>query len=99
MALTLFRLGIYILLAVLALWVLRDAALSDFAHILNDQLLNRGGLAGVGVLVFGLLVMLYEKATAGRKRTRCKVCRKPVIAGEFYCREHLREIVERGRNA
>jgi len=48
-------------------------------------------------LAIGFLAMLYEKSSTGRKRTRCKICKKPVIAGEFYCREHLREIVDRAR--
>ena len=98
MALTLFRAGIWILLAVLAMWVLRDAALRDFAHILNDTLLNRVGLFGFAVLGLGFLALLYEKATTGPRKTRCKVCGRPVFGTEFYCREHLREIVDRVRN-
>lgn len=98
MALVLFRIGIYLLLAVLAMWVLREEALRSFAHILTDRNLNYAGLAGLGLLALGFLTLVYEKLTVGRKKTRCKICGKPVIAGEFYCREHLREIVDRARN-
>ena len=99
MALLLFRIGIYVLLAVLAMWVLRDNVLKDFSATINDHLLNLVGLGGMAVLAMGFLALIYEKLSAGPKKTRCKVCRKPVIAGEFYCREHLREIVDRGRQA
>jgi len=99
MALALFRIGVYVLLAVLALWVLRDNALKDFEAILSDQILNWAGMSGVGLLVLGFLAMIYEKTSAGRRKVRCKVCGKPVIAGEFYCREHLREIVDRARTS
>lgn len=98
MALVLFRLGIYLLLAVLAMWVLREEVLSSFAHILTNRNLNLAGLAGLGMLAVGFLTLVYEKLTVGRKKTRCKVCGKPVIAGEYYCREHLRELVDRARN-
>lgn len=87
------------LLAVLALWVLRDNVLKDFAATLSDEVLNWAAVAGVGLLFLGFLAMLYEKASAGRKKVRCKICGKPVIAGEFYCREHLREIVDRARSS
>ncbi len=98
MALTLFRSGIYILLIVLALWVLRDAVLKDFADILNDTLLNRAGFVGLLVIGVGFIALIYEKVTAGPKKTKCQVCGRPVIAGEFYCREHLRDIVDRVRH-
>lgn len=97
MALALFRIGIYALLAVLALWVLRDNVLASFSGLLSDRVLNLLGFGGIVSLAIGFLAMLYEKSSTGRKRTRCKICKKPVIAGEFYCREHLREIVDRAR--
>ena len=97
MALTLFRTGIWILLAVLAMWVLRDAALKDFANLLNNQLLNRAGMLGFAVIGLGVLAMIYEKVAVRPKKAKCKVCGRPVIAGEFYCREHLRELVDRAR--
>ena len=97
MALTLFRLGIWILVAVMAAWVLRDAVLADFAEHLSNHVLNQAGLVGVGTLLLGVVAVIWEKLSAGPKKHRCKVCGKPVIAGEYYCREHLREIVDRAR--
>lgn len=99
MALTLFRSGVYILMVVLAIWVLRDSVLSDYSHILQDRLLNQAGLFGLAVIALGVVALIYEKVSAGPKKHRCKVCRKPVIAGEYYCREHLREIVDRVRQS
>jgi hypothetical protein len=99
MSLTCFRTGIWILLVVLAAWVLRDGVLENIRHLLNDRLIERAGLLGFATIGLGFLVMIYEKATAGPKKHKCKVCGRPVIAGEFYCREHLREIVDRVRQA
>ena len=99
MALVLFRVGIYVLLAVLAAWVLRDGLLKSYASYLTEHILNIAGLVGIGLFVLGFLAMIYEKSTSGRRRTRCKICGKPVIAGEYYCREHLREIVDRARQS
>lgn len=97
MALVLFRIGIWILLAVLAAWVLRDGVLKDFARFMTDEIITWAGISGFGVIGLGFLVLIYEKLSAGPKRNKCKVCRRPVIAGEFYCREHLRDIVDRVR--
>jgi len=97
MALTLFRLGIWILMAVLVVWVLRDAVLADFADHLSNRLLNQVGLVGLATLFLGVIAVIWEKLSAGPKKHRCKVCGKPVSAGEYYCREHLREIVDRAR--
>jgi hypothetical protein len=100
MALVLFRTGIWVLLAVLALWVLRDGGvLEDYAHLLSDELVTRLGIAGVAVLGLGFIVLIYEKLTVGPKKNKCKVCGRPVIAGEFFCREHLRDIVDRARQS
>jgi len=98
MALTLFRVGIWILVTVLVVWVLRDNILAGFADHLTHHLLNQVGLVGLGTLALGVVAIIWEKLSAGRKKLRCKVCGKPVIAGEYYCREHLREIVDRARD-
>lgn len=97
MAITLFRLGLWILLAVLATWVLRDNVLSDAAQFLNAQLLNRAGLLGIGTIALSVVALVFEKLTSGPVKRKCKTCGKPTIAGEFYCRPHLRDIMDRVR--
>lgn len=91
----LFRIGVYILLAVLGLWVLRDSVLKSLAGYLIDRNLNIAGIVGFAVIGLGFITLIYEKMSTGPKKTKCKICKKPVLTGEYYCRVHLREIVDR----
>ncbi len=85
------------LLAVLAAWVLRDSALKEAADILNSELLNRAGMLSIATIGLSVVALIYEKLTSGPKKRKCKTCGRPTIAGEFYCRPHLRDIVDRVR--
>ena len=94
MATTLFRAGLWIILLMFALYVLRETFLESVS-ILSSDMLERIGMLGVAVLVLGVGAWIYEQATGTRHRKgRCQVCRRPVFAGEIYCREHLRRVLD-----
>ena len=85
-----------------SLWAVLAAVLLAFARERLDPgalKTNSGPLlytlfvAAVLVLAFGLLMLLIEKVFSGPGHTRCAVCRKRIIKGEMYCREHLRQVI------
>ncbi len=96
MSVTFFRMGLWVILSVLALYVVRESYSGSMVAFLTDHLLNQLGAVGLGALALGVVAWLIEKAMP-KKQGRCRVCRKTVPAGEFYCRVHLRDVLERGR--
>lgn len=91
---TLLRLGLWILILVLALYVL-DATYPDqpFAELIETRMLQQAlVLAGV-LIVAGLLARVVGKGAQAVSKNRCRVCRTPIAAGAIYCRAHLRDIL------
>ncbi len=97
MSITFFRTGLWIVFSVLALYVVRETYLGTTATFLTDRLLNDLGLVGLGAIALGVVAWILEKLTP-KKKGHCRVCRRPVPAGEFYCRLHLRDVLERSRD-
>jgi hypothetical protein len=97
MSSTLLRLGLWVILLVVALYVLQqtyeDAPFVDFfAPAMLQKALALGGL----LVVAGMVMRLLEKGAAKViVKNRCVVCRKPVEQGAIYCREHLRAVLSR----
>jgi hypothetical protein len=88
------RFGLYTILVVLAIFLLRENVRGiPYADILSDTLLVQIGLAGVVLAVVGVIIGPFERLRAD-SRKKCVVCRGPVIVGKLYCRTHLREIIE-----
>lgn len=95
MSTTLLRLGLWILLLTLAGYVIRESV--DDVHVvelLNDELLRMAGLIGLGSIVVGIVVRIFEKVATKAIKTRCRVCGRAIPHGQTYCRPHLREILE-----
>lgn len=93
---TLLRFGLWVVLIALALYVIHetfpDAPQAEF---ISAPMLQKIGLVGVGLVVLGFVISLFEKAAAKTfRQQRCTVCRRPVMHGEIYCREHLRRILD-----
>ncbi|MFN2239479.1 MAG: hypothetical protein ABR524_08800 [Thermoanaerobaculia bacterium] len=89
------RFGLYTILVVLAVFVLRENVDGiPYTELLTDTLLVQIALAGVIMVVAGIILGPFERLQTKASRKRCVVCRAPVIVGKMYCRTHLREILE-----
>lgn len=96
MSSTLLRLGLWIILIAVALYVLHETfegmpASAYFEGDLLTKVLVLGGLL-VGA---GFVMRLFEKGAKVVTKNRCVVCRIPIAPGAIYCRAHLRGVLER----
>ncbi len=98
MAITILRLGLWILILSLALYVLDTSITnSPFSELVNVGLVQQ--VMGLGAILFvvGLIMRLFGK-TANRvlqKTPHCRVCNAAIPQGQIYCRTHLRGMIER----
>lgn len=96
MSQTFLRFGLWIVLIVLALYVVRESiAGSSGSEYVTDSILQRAAAVGVLLLVAGGALSILEKSASKVKLKKCAMCRQPVARGEIYCRTHLRQIIER----
>ncbi len=98
MAITILRLGLWILILSLGLYVLDTSITnSPFAELVNVGLVQQVMFLGGALFVVGLLMRVFGK-TAGKvlqKATHCRVCNTVIPNGQIYCRAHLRGMLER----
>lgn len=95
MSARLIRIGLWLVLIVLALALLREGLLDpagDLA-VASGPLIEKGLLLGAGLTVAGVILWLIQKLLGSTPKGRCAKCRRPVPKGDIYCRVHLREIV------
>ena len=94
MSSTLMRLGLWILIIVLVLYVLQESFENlPFAELSATGLLQKGLLAGVALIGVGFILRIFEKGAKVVTKSRCVVCKTPVAHGAIYCRAHLRNIL------
>lgn len=96
MSSTLLRLGLCIILIVVALYILQQTYQGlpmeeYFATAMLAKALTLGGL----LVATGFVVRLLEKGAKAMTKNRCVVCRTPVPSGAIYCRAHLRSVLHR----
>lgn len=94
MATTLLRLGLWIIILVLALYVIDESyAEQPIAQLIEGGMLQQAlALAGL-LVVAGIVLRILGKGAKAVIKNRCQVCRTPIPAGAIYCREHLRSIL------
>lgn len=92
MSSTLFRFGLYLVVAVLAVFIARDN-IAPIQQYVSDQLLQHMLLAAGAMIVVGVVLKMFEKTAKVVTKNRCAVCRTPITAGAIYCRAHLRSIL------
>ena len=94
MSTTLLRLGLWIAVLVLVLFVLAEAYPDQpVAELIPARMLAQV-LALAGVLVAaGIVFRVVGKGAKAVTKNRCQVCRTPVPPGAIYCRAHLRSIL------
>jgi uncharacterized membrane protein len=96
MSSTLLRLGLWIVILVLALYVVHESLEEQpVAEMIPVAMLGKAMVVGVALVVAGIIVRLFEKAAARVSKNRCAVCRTPIAPGAIYCRQHLRTVLSR----
>ena len=97
MSSTLLRLGLWIIILVISLYVMRETL--EESHIreyVEMGLLAKAITVGALLIVAGVVMRLLEKGSKkiGVGKNRCVVCRAPIAHGAIYCRNHLRRVLE-----
>jgi hypothetical protein len=96
MSSTLLRLGLWIILAVVALYVLHETyAGTHLEAYFSTPMLQKALALGVLLVIAGIVVRVLEKGASKIARNRCTVCRTPIPPGAIYCRAHLRNVLAR----
>src|SRR5258708_4163136 len=97
MSSTLLRLGLWVILLVVVLYVLQqtyeDAPFVDFfAPAMLQKALALGGI----LIAAGVVMRILERGAKGVVvRNRCLVCKPPIEHGAIYSREHLPRMLNR----
>lgn len=94
MANTLLRLGLWIIILVLALYVLESTYSEEHwtAFIPTAMLVQALVLAAL-LIVAGIILRVFGIGARVVSKNRCRVCRTPIPPGAIYCRAHLRTIL------
>lgn len=91
---TLLRLGLWIMILVLAAFVI-DSSYPDhpFAELIEPAMLQQVLVLAVVLLIAGVILRVLGKGAKVVSKNRCQVCRTPIAPGAIYCRAHLRSIL------
>ncbi|MGH9456939.1 MAG: hypothetical protein ACRD2J_04790 [Thermoanaerobaculia bacterium] len=93
MSAILIRFGLYTILLMLALFILNEQVELPRAELITNELLAQMGFAGFGLVVLGAITAVFEKTQKKGRKGRCVICKKPILVGDMYCREHLRQVI------
>src|ERR1051326_1139520 len=94
MSSTLQRLGLWVIIIVLVLYVVHETyENSPISEIVSVDLMQKALMVGGAVLVLGIVLRMFEKGTKAVVKNRCRACRTPIPSGAIYCRAHLRSIL------
>ena len=97
MSSTLLRLGLWIILAVVALYVLHETyADTHLAAYFSTPMLQKALIVGILLVAGGIVMRMLEKgASKVVVKNRCAICKTAIPPGAIYCREHLRSVLAR----
>jgi hypothetical protein len=94
MATTILRLGLWILILVLALFVAAESFRDQqFAEMIPMAMLRQVLVLSGFLIAAGIVGMILERGAKAVIKNRCKVCKTPIPSGAIYCRAHLRSIL------
>ena len=94
MANTLLRLGLWILILVLALYVLESTYADEpWTEMIPAAMLVQAMVLAALLIAAGLVLRVLGVGARVVTKNRCRVCRTPVPPGAIYCRAHLRNIL------
>lgn len=94
MSSTLLRLGLWIVILTLGLYVLQQNYGEEhwMQMIPGEMLVQALGLSAL-LIVAGVITRVFDKGARAIAKNRCAVCRTAIPSGAIYCREHLRTIL------
>ena len=97
MSSTLLRLGLWTIVAVVALYVLHETyAGTPLEAYFSTGMLQKALIVGGLLVAAGFIVRLAEKGAARVVvKNRCKICKTSIPPGAIYCRQHLRSVLAR----
>lgn len=96
MSSTLLRVGLWVVLVVIVLYVLQQTfEEGPIAEYVPSSMLQKALVLGILTAVAGVVARMLEKGARVVTRNRCAVCRTTVPSGAIYCREHLRNVLHR----
>src|SRR5437773_1551177 len=96
MSSTLLRVGLWVVLVVIVLYVLQQTfEEGPLAEYVTTSMLQKVLALGILAAVAGVVTRVLEKGAKVVTKNRCAVCRTPVPAGAIYCRAHLRSVLHR----
>ena len=96
MSSTLLRVGLWVVLIVIVLYVLQQTfEEGPLAEYVTTPLLQRALALGVFTILGGIAVRFLEKGAKVVTKNRCAVCKTPIPPGAIYCRAHLRNVLHR----
>jgi predicted nucleic acid-binding Zn ribbon protein len=94
MSSTLLRSGLWIVIIVLALYVLHESFEGlPVGEFFETGLMQKALALGVLLLVGGVVTRMFEKGAKVVSKNRCIVCKTPIPSGAIYCRQHLRSVL------
>lgn len=94
MSAILIRAGLYVILVVLALFVAGQYFDLPFQEALTSEFLGQIGIFALGSIALGIVAVIFERSRPRKVgKGKCVVCRRPVLVGDAYCREHLRQMI------
>lgn len=96
MSSTLLRLGLWIGILVLAMYVIHETYEgSTIADMIPMELLQRALVMAAALVVAGVVAQMLEKTKKVVSKNRCRLCNTAIPSGAIYCRAHLRTMLER----
>src|SRR5436305_10221483 len=92
----LLRTGLWLVLAVIVVYVLQqsfeDGPLNEYV---TAPMMQKALALAFLVVIAGIAMRVLEKGAKVVTKNRCQVCRTPVPAGATYCRAHLPSVLHR----
>jgi hypothetical protein len=96
MSSTLLRLGLWIILLVVVLYVLQQTfEEAPFVDFFAPAMLQKALVLGGFAVAAGIVMRVLERGAKVVLKNRCITCRTPIEHGAIYCREHLRSVLNR----
>ena len=95
MSTTILRSGLWLLVLVLALYVIHESYVDQqFVDMIPVTMLQHALLLSGLLVIVGVGMRVLEKGQGVVSKNRCKICRTPIPSGGIYCRAHLRHVLD-----